>query len=486
MVTDQFYYHIYEVKEMNKDDICFMPAHEMAEKIQTQEISSLEITEAIIERISKINPHLNAYCTPTFDLAREMAKKADERVRKGEKLGLLNGIPTSIKDLMQTKGIRTTYGSKLYESFIPDIDDIAVERLKREGCVILGKTNTPEFGHMPVTHNFVFGITRNPWNLEKTSGGSSGGAAASVAAGMGPLALGSDGGGSIRLPSSVCGVFGLKPTFGRIPRYPPIGIAFWSMDHYGPITRYVKDAALMLNVMKGGHPSDKNSFPDDGIDYVKSLDHLPSKLKIGFSFDLGYFRSVEPEVEQTIQQSLQKFEKYNWDIEKLKIKLRKPEYAFNLLVSLGYAYDLKKDIAERREDISPDLIRIVEAGLTYNAMDIGKATAQRQALYETFYKIHKEYDIIITPTTPTPAFQAGSSQYPKVKGKQLSTVSWMSFTYPFNLTGLPAANVPCGWTNDGLPVGMQIIGKRYDEKTVLQVAHAYEKVAPWQDRKPSL
>ncbi len=470
---------------MKKEDICFMSALEMAEKIKTQELSSVEITEILIERINKLNPSINAYCTTSFDLAREMAKAADDRVKKGEKLGVLNGIPSSVKDLMQTKGIRTTYGSKLYENFIPEVDDIAVGRLKKEGCVLLGKTNTPEFGHVPLTHNLVFGVTKNPWDLNKTSGGSSGGAAASVAAGLGPLALGSDGGGSIRIPSSLCGVFGLKPTFGRVPRYPPIGIAFWTMDHYGPLTRYVKDAALMLNAIKGFHPSDKNTFPDEGIDYVKSLDQVPNKLRIGYSFDLGFFRSTEPEIEQIVQKGIDHLNQHDWVLEPLKMKVKKPEYAFSLLVSSGYAYDLKKDIVERKEDITPGLARIIEAGSTYNAIDLGKATAQRQELYDTFYQIFEEHDIIITPTTPTPAFEAGTDQFPKVKGKQLSTVSWMSFTYPFNLLGLPAANIPCGWTKEGLPVGMQVIGKRYDEQTVLQVAAAYEKVAPWQEKRPN-
>ncbi|MCK4383909.1 MAG: amidase, partial [Candidatus Lokiarchaeota archaeon] len=232
---------------MKKEDICFMSAFEMREKIETQELSSIEITETIIERIEKVNPIINAYCTPTFELARETAKKADEAVKRNEKLGLLHGIPTSIKDLMQTKGIRTTYGSKLYEDFIPEQDDIAVQRLIKAGCVILGKTNTPEFGHIALTNNKLFGETKTPWDIERNSGGSSGGAASAAASGIGPLSLGSDGGGSIRVPSSCCGVYGLKPTFGRIPSYPRIGIVFNSMDHYGPLVRYVKDAALMLN-----------------------------------------------------------------------------------------------------------------------------------------------------------------------------------------------------------------------------------------------
>ena len=461
-----------------------MSAVKMAEKIKTGELTSQEVTETIIERIEKINPLINAYCTTIFDQARGMAKKADEAVKKKEKLGILNGIPTSIKDLMQTKGIRTTYGSKLYENFVPEMDDIAVQRLKDAGSVLLGKTNTPEFGHVPVTQNFIFGPTKNPWNLEKTSGGSSGGAAASVAAGLGPLALGSDGGGSIRLPSSLCGVYGLKPTFGRIPRYPPIGIAFWEFDHYGPIVRYVEDAALMLNAMKGHHPSDKNSFPDDGIDYLKILKEKPKKLKIGYSMDLGFAKAIEPEIEEKVLNSVQKFEKFNWTIEEAKIKAKKPEFAFNTLVTMGYAYDLKKDLDKRREDISPDLVKMIEAGISYTALDIAKAESQRQELFEVFYDYFKTFDVLITPTTPVPAFDLGMTTVPKIAGKAVSFIGWMSYTYPFNMTGLPAASIPCGWTENGLPIGMQIIGKRYDEKTVLQVSKAFEEVAPWQDKRP--
>jgi Asp-tRNA(Asn)/Glu-tRNA(Gln) amidotransferase A subunit family amidase len=261
-----------------------------------------------------------------------------------------------------------------------------VERLFNAKCVLLGKTNTPEFGHLPVTINKIFGQTKNPWNLKKTSGGSSGGSAAAIASGLGTLSLGSDGGGSIRIPSSLCGVYGLKTTFGRIPRYPPIGIAFWSMDHYGPIVRYVKDAALMLNVMKGFHPSDKNSYIDEGIDYLEALKNLPKSIKIGYSIDLGFSKAIEPEVEKKVLDSVQKFEKRDWKVQEADIKLKKPEAAFNTLVTLGYAYDLKKDLEKRRDDLSPDLIRMIEAGLSYNAMDIGKAYAVRQETYEVFYK----------------------------------------------------------------------------------------------------
>jgi len=475
---------------MKKEDICFMSAYSMAEKIRSQELTSQEITEVIIERIEDVNPKINAYCTTTFDIARKMAKLADEKVKKGEKIGLLNGIPTSVKDLMQTKGIRTTYGSKLYENFIPDEDDIAVQRLKEAGYVLLGKTNTPDFGHIALTNNLIFGQTKNPWDLEKNSGGSSGGAASAVASGLSPLALGSDGGGSIRIPSSLCGVFGLKPTFGRIPRYPTIGVAFWTMDHYGPITRSVKDAALMLDVMKGNHPSDSNSFPYVGINYVDNIEEKPQKLNIGISMTLGFFRSLEDEVEKCVFNSAQKFEEFDWNIENSKIKIKKTERAFGMLVSSGYAGDLKKDFEKNPDDVSPDLASIISYGSSLSAMDLVRAKAVRKEVYKAFDQFFKEYDVLITPTTPIPAFKIEMGErgtiFPMIKGKSLNISSWMSYTYPFNLTGLPAASIPCGWTSEGLPIGMQIIGRRFDEKTVLQVSKAFEEIAPWQAKRPDI
>jgi len=473
---------------MNKEDICFMSAFEMREKIETQELSSIEITETIIERIEKINPIINAYCTPTFELARETAKKADEAVKRSEKLGLLHGIPTSIKDLIQTKGIRTTYGSKLYEDFIPEQDEIVVQRLIASGCVILGKTNTSEFGLIALTNNKLFGETKTPWDIERNSGGSSGGAASAAASGISPLALGSDGGGSIRVPSSCCGVYGLKTTFGRIPRYPSIGIAFGSMGHYGPITRYVKDAALMLNVMKGHHPADHTSFPDDDIDYVEILEDKPKKLKIGYSMTLGFGKVLEEEVKESLLNGIQMFEKLDWEVEEANLKIRNPDSAFKTLGSIGIAYDLQKDFNNRLEDLSPYLIASIRLGLDNSSMNIGKARNQRKRVYEAMYQYFKNYDLLITPTLPCPAIKPGWLEtgiiFPKIGKKSLNITSWMLYTYPFNMTGLPAASIPSGWSSSNLPIGMQIVGKRYDEKTVLQVSKAFEEISPWQDKRP--
>jgi len=473
---------------MKKEDICFMSAFEMREKIKTQELSSIEITETIIERIEKINPLLNAYCTPTFELARETAEKADKAVKSGERLGLLHGIPTSIKDLMQTKGIRTTYGSKLYEDFIPEQDDIAVQRLIKAGSVILGKTNTPEFGVPALTNNLVFGETKCPWDIEKNSGGSSGGAASSVASGIGPLALGSDGGGSIRIPSSLCGVFGLKPTFGRIPSYPREGIHFKSMDHYGPIVRYVRDAALMLNAIKGFYPRDPNSLPDDSTDYLKILDDKPNKLKIGYSMTLGFGKSLEEEVKDNVMNSAQKFEQFGWSVEEAKLKLKNPESAFRTTVTVGYAQDFQKEFNTRINDFSPDIRSTIKLGLDNTLLNFTKAIEQRKQVNEVLGSFFQGFDLLITPTTPCPAFTPGwldsGTVFPKIGKKMLNIITWMTFTFPFNMTGHPAASIPSGWTTTGLPIGMQIVGRRYDEKTVLQVAQAFEEIAPWQDKKP--
>ena len=370
---------------MVREDICFMSACDMAEKIRNQELTSVEITETIIERIEKINPIINAYCTTSFDLAREMAKKADDAVRKNEKLGILNGVPTSIKDLMDTKGIRTTYGSKIWENFIPEEDNITVKRLKEAGVVILGKTNTPEKGHVGITDNLIFGETKNPWNLQRTSGGSSGGAAAAAAAGLSPLALGSDGGGSIRVPSCLCGVYGLKPNYARIP-YDYKQLAFYTLSHHGPIVRYVKDAALMLDAMAGPDPLDKFSVSQNKVNFIEALKDKPKKLKIGYTIDLGNLKAIDPEVEEAVFKATQKFEQFDWSLEQVKINLKKAERAFAIMVTSGFYHDFRLLINEWRDKLTPTFALYIDGGGSYNALDILNAQSIRQEIEKIIYK----------------------------------------------------------------------------------------------------
>lgn len=323
---------------MKKEEICYMSAYDMGVKIKNQEISSEEITEIIIERIEKINPIINAYCTPTFELARDTARRADKAVKDSEKLGLLHGIPTSIKDETETKGIRTTYGSYLFENNVPRNDEAFVKRMRDAGIVLLGKTNTPAFGYKGETDNLIFGVTKNPWNLERTTGGSSGGAAGAVASGLGPIGIGSDGGGSIRIPSCFCGLYGLKSTFGRVPQSGMKLMGYLgTFVHKGPLVRHVKDAALVLDVIAGQDDSDRYSIPKPNYSYVEKLDEKPNKLKIGYSLDLGFAEALDPEVEKSVLDGIQKFEEFGWSIEKSRIKLRNPESTFETIWSSGFA-----------------------------------------------------------------------------------------------------------------------------------------------------
>ncbi|MFW9825284.1 MAG: amidase [Candidatus Thorarchaeota archaeon] len=469
---------------MNKEDICFMPAWQMKEKVASQEISSQEITEFIIERIEKINPIVNAYCTTTFDLAREMAKDADERVKKKEKLPNLNGIPTSIKDLMAVKGVRTTQGSRIFENNIAERDSITVKRLKKAGCVILGKTNTPEFGFKGATDNIIFGATLNPWNLEKTSGGSSGGAAVSVASGMGPLAQGSDGGGSIRHPACFCGTYGLKPTFGRVPRDSGAFKIDMGLSVIGPITNYVADAALMLDIMKGPSERDRTSLPNENINYFEHLNEKPKKLKIGYSLDLGFAKVVDPEVKKVVEQSVYTFESFGWDVQKAKFNGTDPSSAFSAHWLVAYGYNFQPFLEEWKDKIDPTLLTWVEAGLRYPASTLPLAMKVRTDFYESVYETFKNYDILVTPTTACAAFELGVAAPTEINGIAVSQTGWQPFTFPFNFTGHPAASIPCGWATGNLPIGMQIVGKRFDELLVLQVSKAFEEIAPWQKKKP--
>jgi len=483
---------------MNKEDICFIPAWEMKEKIANQELSSQEITEIIIERIVKINPLINAYCTTTFDLARELSKKADKAVKNGETLGLLHGIPTSIKDNVDIKGIRTTSGCKAFENYISTEDDIVVKRLKEAGVVILGKTNMPAFGYKGVTDNLIFGATKNPWHLERTPGGSTGGGAAATASGLSPLTQGSDGGGSIRIPSSFCGLYGIKPTFGRIPHTSmKIEGNMGTYVQKGPLVRFVKDAALMLDALVGADDIDRYSLPKPNYSFYDAIEEKPKNLKIGYTTDLGNLEIINSEVEKSVLDAVKKFEEFNWSVEKSNINLLETGKTLRgdvsilahgatwyTLWSYGIGYFVKPIIEEFESILDPGLVQLAKFGFTLTPENIYTAEIQREVIYDNICKHFKEFDILITPTMACPAFELGISSPTEIEGKKVSVGAWSPYTHPFNMSGHPAASIPCGWTSEGLPIGMQIIGQRFDEVSVLQVSKAFEEIAPWQDKKP--
>ncbi|HME55243.1 MAG TPA: amidase [Candidatus Lokiarchaeia archaeon] len=471
---------------MTRDEICFLPATEMLDRISRQDVPSSEIVEAIIERIEKINPIVNAYCTPTFDLAREQARQADERVEHNEdKIPLLNGVPVSIKDMFNVAGVRTTWGSLIEANNIPMEDDVPTSRLRAAGCAFLGKTNMCEFGALGVTKNLIFGETKNPWNLDRTCGGSSGGAGVAVAAGLGPLALGADGGGSIRHPATMCGVVGFKATLGRVPYWPRRGMAGDTTTHVGPLTRTVTDAALMLDALKGNHLMDRYSLPDDPVSYASNVNKHPDHLVIGFTTDFGNVKAIEPEVEHAFLDSVEKLEQFGWDVHPAIVKVKSPEDSFSIIYPSLFAYDLKSKLKEWADKMDPDVVRLV-GGEWFSAFDFIKALDRQRKFYDAMLAHFKEFDLLATPTIATTAFELGKMFPMEINGIKISPTGWMPYTYPFNMTGQPAITVPCGFDRDGLPIGMQIIGKRFDDLIVLQAAHAFEEAAPWHDKRPSL
>jgi aspartyl-tRNA(Asn)/glutamyl-tRNA(Gln) amidotransferase subunit A len=406
---------------------------------------------------------------------------------KGKKLGPLHGVPIAIKDTNFTKGVRTTMGSKLMENFIPEEDSIHVGRLKEAGAIILGKTNTPEFAAKAVTENLVFGITRNPWNLGRTTGGSSGGAGAAIAAGLAPLATGSDAGGSIRIPASCCGVFGIKPQFGRVPSYPLFHL--WeSLLHEGSITRTVKDAALMLDVMAGRHWGDRHSIPSPGLNFTESLKGGVKGLRVAWSPDLGY-AAISHQVLTICEEAVRKFSEMGAEVEETPVNCRNSAMIYLTVMNteLAARISLFGPLSKLKDRLHPMTLERVAQFENLTANDYLKTTFERQELAAGVGKLFQKYDLLLTPTLGVPAWPIGLPKVyvEEVDGKPLSPMGW-TLTHPFNLTGQPAASIPAGWTEDNLPVGLQIVGRPYDEATVFRAAAAFEEAKPWAHNKPPL
>ncbi len=475
---------------VREQQLCWQPAHVLVDKIKRQDVPASEVIEIFIARIEKLNPLLNAFCTCSFDIARQQAQKVDSLVREGINAGTLAGIPTGIKDLIITGGIRTTFGGKLWEHNVPVEDEVAVQRLKAAGAVILGKTNTSELGHVPIAINSIFGHSNNPWDLERTTGGSSGGAAAACACGLAPLNLGTDLGGSVRIPSSFCGTFGFKPTLGRVPMYPHAGINGWGLDHYGPITRYVKDAALMLDAIKGPDPGDRLSLTDAGPGYFDALQNgmRPKKLKIACSTSLGFVKAIEPEVAETVTRAAHRLEQVGWAVEDApkSLKLKSPEDAFIMFEGMALTFDYRKVAPAQRGLISPTLLRMIENAQKLTPMDIMESLYRRVTLHEDYNQFFKNYDLLITPTVAVTPFAHGIWSPKQIAGKGASPCLWFAFCYVCNMAGLPAASIPCGFSKEGLPIGMLIVGPCGADLRVLEVAQAFEDIAPWQDKIPPM
>jgi aspartyl-tRNA(Asn)/glutamyl-tRNA(Gln) amidotransferase subunit A len=465
---------------MPHDEICYLSAVELLEHFRQKTLSPVEVTEEILGRIHQLNPALTAYITITGDLAVEQARAAEASYWKGDAIKPLAGIPISIKDLTLTRGIRTTRGSLLYENWVPDESAPFFERVIDAGAVILGKTNTPEYGWKGDSGNRITGPTHNPWKHGRTAGGSSGGAGAAVAAGLGPLAQGSDGAGSIRIPSSFCGIFGLKPSYGLVAMYPPSSTGDFS--HMGPMTRTVRDAALLLNVTAGSDARDRLSW-SSGIDYLEALNGEVAGLRVAWSPDLGY-APVEPEVREAAEAAAHRFVDLGCHVEEVNPGLPDPWDIVDTVWCSAMAGLHAGHLDEVRELIDPGRLAVIEKATEFSAVELLDATLRRNAYYESVRRFMDDYDILLTPTLPCTAFKAGDDHPGAVAGHPTTYLGWTPFTFPFNLTGQPAATVPCGFDTSGLPIGLQIVGRWHDDVTVLRAAAAFEEAAPWAQIRP--
>jgi len=464
---------------MHSDTLAYLSAIDLADLIRRKQVSPVEVVEAVLGRIEWLNPRLNAYCTVTADAARTAARAAEAAVLRGDPLGPLCGVPFSVKDLVITRGVRTAFGSQIYAQHIPDEDAPVVERLRAAGAIMVGKTTTPEFGWKGATDSPLTGVSRNPWDPTKTPGGSSGGAAAAVAIGLAPLAVGTDGGGSIRIPASFCGVFGLKPTCGLVPVYPAPNTG--TLSHVGPMTRSVRDAALMLQVMAGPDDRDPVSFPATGIDFAGELDAGIRGLRVAWSPTFGYAK-VAPEVHVLAEAAARRFQDLGCQVEEVERVFADPDPIWAPLFYAGVAARLEPFLAEWRDRIDAGLLEVVEEGNRLSGVELTKTSFARAAFYQEVRQFFQRYDLLLSPTLAVPPFAAGMERPPDYPAG--SRLSWVAFTYPFNLTGHPAATVPCGFTADSLPVGLQIVGRRLQDGLVLRASAAFEAALPWAGRRP--
>ena len=467
------------------EDLVWQSALESAALIRDKQMSPVELTEAVLARIERLSSRLNAYCLVAADVARWAAREAEIAVMKGEPLGALHGVPFSAKDVLYTRGVRTTGGSKLFADLVPEEDSVPVARLRAAGGVLLGKTNTSEFAHKALTDNPLFGTTRNPWDGTRTPGGSSGGAAAAVAGGLGPLALGTDGGGSVRIPAAFCGVVGFKPSFGRVPDYP--AFPGWAhLSHIGPIARTVRDAAAMLDVIAGPDDRDRGSLPREAGSYLAACDGSVRGLHVAWAPDLGYAAADEAVLEACGNAAAAFEESLGCHVEVVNPAWESPEATFSTIVAAQFYGAWSDELPTRDKDMDPALVDFLRRAGTISAREYARAIAAVETFWQEVRGFLERFDLLLTPTTAVAPFLLDARPPREIGGHTVSVLGWMPFTYPFNLTGQPAASVPAGWTTSGLPVGLQIVGRSHADRTVLAACAAFEAACPWAGRRPTL
>ena len=474
------------------DELLNKDATTLAALVRCGEVSARELTQAAINRLEQREPYIQAFCTATPELALAQADAVDAKRSDGQVLGPLAGVPLAVKDLISTAGVRTTSGSAAYKDFIPEDDDICVERLLAADAILLGKTTAPEFGYSGVGHNPLFPSPRNPWDLSKTPGGSSAGSGAALAARLCPIALGSDGGGSVRIPAAHCGVYGLKASMGRVPlwpgcrdeRYP--GVSSWeSLEHVGPMTRTVRDAALMMSVIAGPDMRDRHSIPCADVDWLAALEKPLSGLRIAFSADFGYI-AVDPEVRRVTTEAARRFARESGaELDEVDPGIADEVASFAALVAFESDLSgMRKMQAELGPKMSPHLSAMLQH--EWRAETFTDANTTRKKVSNQLWRFMQRYDLLLTPTLAVPPFPLNMQGPEMIDGRMVRSDHWLSFCFPFNFTGQPAASVPAGFTASGLPIGLQIVGRHLDDGLVLAASAAFERIQPWNHLYPAL
>jgi aspartyl-tRNA(Asn)/glutamyl-tRNA(Gln) amidotransferase subunit A len=465
-----------------KQDALRMTATELREQFRTMQLSPVEVATAMLEQIARADKITNGFCLVDEETTLAMARQSEQRYQEGRPAGLLDGVPVALTDVFLTPTWPTVKGSKTVDGASTlGKSSSATAALIRHGYVPMGKTTTSELAWKAVTDNPVNGVTNNPWDPEKTSGGSSGGSAVAVATGMAPLALGIDAGGSIRIPASFCGVVGFKPTFGEVPQWPPS--PYGSLAHTGPLSWTVADCALMMNVLTEPDHRDTYAIPRRGINYTADLDEGVKGLRIAYSPNLGYV-DVDPEVEKAVTQAADVFAGLGAHVVRADPGFSDPLPAFGHLFYSGAANALRELGPKKRSLMDPELIKVAEKAKRLTMLDYLGAVNETMALRERMANFFNKYDLLLTPTLPLTAFKSGREvpqDWPSTRWP-----TWTPFTYPFNMTGQPALSVPCGFDAGGMPIGLQLVARNYKDALVLQAGHAYQQAAPLTDKRPPL
>jgi amidase len=470
---------------MTASELCFKTARELVDLIRTRQVSCAEVMDAHLEQIDRVNPRVNAIVTYLPERGRALARDADSALARGDAVGPLHGLPIAHKDLVMTRGIRTTRGSPIFRDWVPDQDALIVERLRHAGAICIGKTNTPEFGAGSQTYNEVFGETLNPYDPTKTCGGSSGGAAVALACGMLPIADGSDTGGSLRNPANFCNVVGFRPSPGRVPGY-PVSTAWFPISVQGPMARTVGDAALMLSTIAGPDPRSPISICEPGSRFAAPLERNFKGVRIAWSRDLGGL-PVDPRVMAVIEAQRGAFESLGCVVEDAEPDWSGADEAFKVWRAWMFAVTYADLVREHREQIKETVIWNTEEGLRLTGPQIGQAEVARTLLYHRVREFMEKHEFMILPVNQVPPFDVKTRYIKEINGVKMETyIDWMKSCYYVTVTGHPAISVPCGFTSEGLPVGVQIVGRHQDDFGVLQLASAFEAASGFWKQRPSI